>query len=917
MLQLRRVCQVPTGLCRSRAAGTFIGLILAADLALSPLAAADVTRIIGPTGDTGVTPGLMSALGVTTDAAGNVFVTGFYSDNAFKVTPGGVITEIIDATGDGAGNTLDRPGAVAADAAGNVFILGTESNNVFKVTPGGVITEIIDGSGDGSGNTLDGATALATDSSGNVFVAGLGSDNVFKITPGGTISQIIDATGDGAGNPLDGPSAVATDGGGNVFVTGVSSNNAFEITPAGVVIEIIDATGDGAGNALNGPRAIATDASGNVFVGGEAGGLFYPDGNMAFQIVAGGGFIASAFPNPPGVWTRVSRLATDFAGNAYVGSQELVPFVGLGSSVSVISPAGAVTLVDTVNSIGRGLGFDLMPYVATDNAGNLFVAGGDGHNVRRFTPSGVETEIVDSALGVPGNFLGAPTTIATDSAGNVFVAGRFSSHVFQVTPGGVISTIIDSTGDGAGSMLGRVSALASDDSGNAFIASGDLGAPLLCLSVHGSDNVFEVTPGGVISEIIDATGDGAGNELSAPTALATDATGNVFVAGGCSNNVFRVTPGGVISEIIDATGDGAGNSLDGPIAVATNSSGDVFVAGFLSRNIFRITPGGVITEIVDLGVLVAGFPILGMAADGGGDLLVIAGETDVFGVGGGFLVRITPDNPFPVTNATTVGSVLLGIAADSAGNAFITDFWDPPLRVSPQGASTTIFAEFGFPNDDDVREPWGVAVDKSGNLFFADHEADSVFKVTDASVRNCPDLPAPGCLSVQRAKILYKEKTAGKEKMTLQWKKIDVPTTQAEFGDPWSGATHVTACIYDDSGSLVEDLFVSRAGDVCGEKPCWKKKGTKGYTYKDKFLAAEGISKIGYTSGDPLKGKADAKGKNNAAKGYTNLPTGVVAGLAGSNTATIQMLTSSGFCVTATMNEVKKDDGLQYKAQLK
>ena len=38
------------------------------------------------------------------DAAGNTYVTEAPSSNAFKITPDGVITQIIDAAGDGAGH---------------------------------------------------------------------------------------------------------------------------------------------------------------------------------------------------------------------------------------------------------------------------------------------------------------------------------------------------------------------------------------------------------------------------------------------------------------------------------------------------------------------------------------------------------------------------------------------------------------------------------------------------------------------------------------------------------------------------------------------------------------------------------------------------------------------------------------------
>ena len=100
-------------------------------------------------------------------------------DEVDKVLP--PITQIIDATGDGAGNGLDLPREVAVDSDGNVYVSGQGSDNVFQITPSGTITQIIDATGDGAGNGLVSANGVAVDSDGNVYVAGLGSDNVFQI----------------------------------------------------------------------------------------------------------------------------------------------------------------------------------------------------------------------------------------------------------------------------------------------------------------------------------------------------------------------------------------------------------------------------------------------------------------------------------------------------------------------------------------------------------------------------------------------------------------------------------------------------------------------------------------------------------------------------------------------------------------
>jgi len=116
-------------------------------------------------------------------------------------------------------------------------------------------------------------------------------------------------------------------------------------------------------------------------------------------------------------------------------------------------------------------------------------------------------------------------------------------------------------------------------------------------------------------EIIDSTGDGGGNTLSVPNSVATDSLGNVFVIGTISNNVFKITPGGTITEIIDSTGDG-GNPLANPLGVATDSSGNVFVAGFGSNNAFtfakNVPVGGTYIPIDQSALLLAGVQSISM-----------------------------------------------------------------------------------------------------------------------------------------------------------------------------------------------------------------------------------------------------------------------------------------------------------------
>ncbi len=143
---------------------------------------------------------------------------------------GQTVNVFIDWYGDGAGNNLSSPANIAVGASGNTYVAASVSHNAFKVTPTGIITEIIDSTGDGAGNALSRCFGIAVDASDNVYVTGWNSDNAFKITPAGVITEIVDQTGDGEGNPLDAPYGIAVDVLGHVYVTGYGSHVVFKIT---------------------------------------------------------------------------------------------------------------------------------------------------------------------------------------------------------------------------------------------------------------------------------------------------------------------------------------------------------------------------------------------------------------------------------------------------------------------------------------------------------------------------------------------------------------------------------------------------------------------------------------------------------------------------------------------------------------
>lgn len=89
-----------------------------------------------------------------------------------------VVTQIIDATGDGDENPLCETGGIALDGLGNAYVFGLQSFNAFKITPDGMITEIVDTTS--GGPVLP--SAIAADALGTVYVVDWITCRTVKIT---------------------------------------------------------------------------------------------------------------------------------------------------------------------------------------------------------------------------------------------------------------------------------------------------------------------------------------------------------------------------------------------------------------------------------------------------------------------------------------------------------------------------------------------------------------------------------------------------------------------------------------------------------------------------------------------------------------------------------------------------------------
>jgi cysteine-rich repeat protein len=224
--------------------------------------------LMGVTGD-GVQP-LGRPVDLELDAGGNLFVLG--QNVVFRIAPDGSSEVMIDGTGDGS-HAFSGSSDIALDAAGNLYVTGLSSSNVFRVTPTGVVTQIIDPTANGSGFPFVFPDQLAVGADGKLYVST--NTRVLVRAGNGTISQVIGPEGAGPFDPLGNPGALAMDAPGRLYVAG--GNRVFE-APLGLpgsIRTIIESRGDGQGNPLTAPTSLTVTDPGRIYgVGRDSRNVF-------------------------------------------------------------------------------------------------------------------------------------------------------------------------------------------------------------------------------------------------------------------------------------------------------------------------------------------------------------------------------------------------------------------------------------------------------------------------------------------------------------------------------------------------------------------------------------------------------------------------------------------------------------------
>lgn len=312
------------------------------------------------------------------------------------------------------------------------------------------------------------------------------------------------------------------------------------------------------------------------------------------------------------------KISSGFKASLYFSTVLFVASSGFAASnyptPYAFSTLAGVSSIGAADGTGSAARFNGLAGVATDRAGNIYLADGGNSTVRKITPAGVVTTMAGAA-GQSGSADGTgsaarfvePSGIAVDAAGNLYVSDIAAHTIRKISPTGVVMTFAGASGqsgntDGTGNAARFMApeGLAVDGSGNVFVADS-------------ADHALrKISPAGGVTTLLRQTrlppglGGDVGHENIFPRSVALDPAGNAYIESNSRQSILKVTPNGGATVFCGEDplkfADGSSH-FNGINNVTADAAGNLYVADdgfgqFRSTLIRKVIPNGTVTTLV-------------------------------------------------------------------------------------------------------------------------------------------------------------------------------------------------------------------------------------------------------------------------------------------------------------------------------
>jgi uncharacterized protein (TIGR03437 family) len=503
--------------------------------------------------------------GVCTDSNGNIYLADADDNRIRKIDPSGIITTYAGTGfagygGDGGPATqafLRAPYGIKLDANGNLFVADFGNGAIREITPSGQISTFASG--------LAYPRNLAFDPTGNLYVSEFVGQRVSLVGTDGSLQPIAGTgtsgySGDGGSAllaQLNSPAGIAFDPSGALYIADSGNQQIRKVTPSGIITTIEGTGAPSPANTvpLNKPTGIATDSAGDVYV------------------------VNAVFP-------YVREMTPDGVQHQSLG-EGLDLFVIASSGDLLIAGDQHLEILDALGNLTLALGadshtfgdggpavdarFESVSAVALYTPGiqhgaNLVVADSVFHTLREVASSG----IIDSLPA--SNYVSAPNALAVDPIGRLFAADGTTIIITypEAAPAIFLNKLTGPLG------------LAFDASANLYFTDGN--------------ELYMATPAAKVQPLTPA------GLLNAPTGVAVDSVGNVYVADTANHVIRELSPSGSASIVAGTgtpgfSGDGGlatAAQLSYPMGLAMDIAGNLWIADSGNNRIRFIDPSGLI-----------------------------------------------------------------------------------------------------------------------------------------------------------------------------------------------------------------------------------------------------------------------------------------------------------------------------------